>query len=361
MASFRASSASAPTPGTSCSAIRGRRSSTRFAEIVADSRHSVSTPGDLLFHIRAERIDSASSSRSRSSRGWTAPSRPWMRCTASATSTTETSQALSTAPRIRSDREAVMPRHRRRRYRVFPGELRGRAEYVHDLATWDALKTEEQEAIIGRTKLADIELADDVKPSNAHSALTVIVEDGEEIDILRHNMPFGDASGVSGTYFIGYARSPRVLEQMLENMFVGVPPGNYDRLLDFTHPVTGTLFSFPRPRSSRRSSLAPRFRERDRTPHSRVDFRRIYGLPYAAARGWPRSSGHEQLDLILGSPDPARDTRARDARVAPDTRPPRSRPDPPRTAGVARTSARYAPRGSPTRLTAGRSRAQAVS
>ena len=73
----------------------------------------------------------------------------------------------------------------------------------------------------------------------------MIVEDGEEVDILRHNMPFGTRSGESGTYFIGYARSPRVLEQMLENMFVGQPPGNYDRLLDFTHPVTGTLFFAP--------------------------------------------------------------------------------------------------------------------
>ena len=118
-------------------------------------------------------------------------------------------------------------------------------KYVHDLATWDALATEEQERIIGRTKLSDIELDDDVKPTNAHSALTVIEEDGEEVEILRHNMPFGTASGESGTYFIGYARSPRVLEQMLENMFVGLPPGNYDRLLDFTHPVTGTLFFAP--------------------------------------------------------------------------------------------------------------------
>ena len=88
-------------------------------------------------------------------------------------------------------------------------------KYVHDLVTWDALATEEQERIIGRTKLADIELDDGVKPTNAHNALTVIEEGGEEIDILRHNMPFGTASGESGTYFIGYARSPHVLEQML--------------------------------------------------------------------------------------------------------------------------------------------------
>ena len=119
-------------------------------------------------------------------------------------------------------------------------------KYVHELDKWNAVSTEEQERIIGRTKLSDIELADEVKPTNAHNALTVIEEDGEEIDILRRNMPFGTVTdGDSGTYFIGYARSPRVLEQMLENMFVGRPPGNYDRLLDFTHPVTGTNFFAP--------------------------------------------------------------------------------------------------------------------
>jgi putative iron-dependent peroxidase len=32
---------------------------------------------------------------------------------------------------------------------------------------------------------------------------------------------------------------------MLENMFVGRPPGNYDRLLDFSRAVTGTLFFVP--------------------------------------------------------------------------------------------------------------------
>jgi len=36
-----------------------------------------------------------------------------------------------------------------------------------------------------------------------------------------------------------------VTEQMIENMFVGRPPGNYDRLLDFSRAVTGTLFFVP--------------------------------------------------------------------------------------------------------------------
>jgi putative iron-dependent peroxidase len=76
--------------------------------------------------------------------------------------------------------------------------------------------------------------------------LTVLEENGKEVKILRDNMPFGDvARGEFGTYFIGYARSPRTIEQMLENMFVGRPPGNYDRLLDVSRALTGNLFFVP--------------------------------------------------------------------------------------------------------------------
>jgi putative iron-dependent peroxidase len=119
-------------------------------------------------------------------------------------------------------------------------------KYLHDLEAWNALSTEAQERIIGRTKLSDIELDDSIKPTSAHSALTTIVEDGKEIKILRDNMPFGRVGhGEFGTYFIGYSRSPHTTEQMLENMFVGRPPGNYDRLLDFSRAVTGSLFFAP--------------------------------------------------------------------------------------------------------------------
>ena len=119
-------------------------------------------------------------------------------------------------------------------------------KYLHDVTGWNKLPIEEQERIIGRTKLSDIELDDAVKPTSAHNALTTIIEDGEQLEILRDNMRFGDAGkGEFGTYFIGYARSPRRIEQMLENMFVGRPPGNYDRLLDFSRAVTGTLFFVP--------------------------------------------------------------------------------------------------------------------
>jgi putative iron-dependent peroxidase len=114
------------------------------------------------------------------------------------------------------------------------------------MSKWNALSTEDQERIIGRKKLSDIELGDEAKPSSAHSALTTIEENGKEIKILRDNMPFGKPGlGEFGTYFIGYSRSPRTTEQMLENMFIGRPPGNYDRLLDFSRAVTGSLFFAP--------------------------------------------------------------------------------------------------------------------
>ena len=120
-------------------------------------------------------------------------------------------------------------------------------KYLHDLRAWNALPVEAQEKAIGRTKMSNIELDDAVKPDNSHVALTTITDpDGTERQILRDNMPFGTVGrGEFGTYFIGYARTPAVTEKMLENMFLGDPPGNYDRILDFSTPVTGTLFFAP--------------------------------------------------------------------------------------------------------------------
>ena len=118
--------------------------------------------------------------------------------------------------------------------------------YVHNMPEWTALSTEEQEDAVGRTKADNIELADDVKPSNSHIALNVITdEDGNELEILRDNMPYGSADGERGTFFIAYSSSPTTTERMLENMFLGDPPGNTDRLLDFTTAVTGSQYFAP--------------------------------------------------------------------------------------------------------------------
>lgn len=120
-------------------------------------------------------------------------------------------------------------------------------KYVHDLDAWNAIPVEEQERVIGRRKLSDIELPDEEKPSNSHVAANTIVDaDGTERQIVRDNMPFGSIGAAEfGTYFIGYAADPGVIEQMLQNMFIGNPPGNYDRILDFSTALTGNLFYVP--------------------------------------------------------------------------------------------------------------------
>jgi putative iron-dependent peroxidase len=218
-----------------------------FREIHAGNRHAVSTAGDLLFHIRATRMDLC----------FELAQQIMFRLDGAVTVADEvhgfsyfderdllgfvdgtenpTGNAAARAALIGAEEPAYAG-----------GSYVIVQKYVHDLAAWNALPVEEQENIIGRKKLSDIELDDSVKPSRAHNALTTIVVDGEEVDILRDNMAFGHAgTGEYGTYFIGYARSPATTEQMLTNMFVGNPPGNYDRLLDFSRAVTGTLFFVP--------------------------------------------------------------------------------------------------------------------
>jgi putative iron-dependent peroxidase len=120
-------------------------------------------------------------------------------------------------------------------------------KYLHDLTAWNAISVEEQERVVGRTKLTDMELPEEVKPANSHVALNTIVdENGEQQQIVRDNMPFGHVgAGEFGTYFIGYAATPAVIEQMLTNMFIGRPAGNTDRILDFSVAVTGSLFFIP--------------------------------------------------------------------------------------------------------------------
>jgi putative iron-dependent peroxidase len=218
-----------------------------FREVRAGPRHAVSTPGDLMFHIRAKRMDLCFEMAARI-----------MARLAGAVSAIDEVHGF----RYFDDRDLlgfVDGTENPRGQAVIDAALIGEEDaafaggsyvivqkYLHDLPRWNALSTEAQEHIVGRTKLSDIELDDSVKPTSAHSALTTITENGKELKILRDNMPFGRVGTPEfGTYFIGYCRTPRVTEQMIQNMFVGRPPGNYDRLLDFSRAVTGTLFFVP--------------------------------------------------------------------------------------------------------------------
>lgn len=116
-------------------------------------------------------------------------------------------------------------------------------KYIHNLNAWNSLPVSEQEKVIGRSKENDIEMPDGVKPANAHTALANV---GDDFKIVRDNMPFGNISNNEmGTYFIAYASSFNTIKKMLTNMFEGSPKGNYDRILDFSAPQTGTLFFVP--------------------------------------------------------------------------------------------------------------------
>jgi porphyrinogen peroxidase len=218
-----------------------------FIELDGPRHHAPSTPGDLLFHIRAESLDV---------------------CFELAAKLVEAMDAITVVDEVHG-------------FRFFDNrDLLGFVDgtenpdgpvadsatqigdedpdfaggcyvhvqkYVHDMSAWNSLSVTEQERVVGRTKLDDIELDDDEKPADSHLALNVIEDDeGNELKIVRHNMPFGEiGKGEFGTYFIGYSRTAAVTERMLSNMFIGDPPGNTDRILDFSTAVTGTMFFTP--------------------------------------------------------------------------------------------------------------------
>ena len=219
-----------------------------FRALTGDRHRAVATPGDLLFHIRASRLDL---------------------CFELATQIMDRLGDWVTVCdevhgfRYFDERDLIgfvdgteNPSGAAAAEAVIIGnqdpEFAGGSyvivqKYLHDVRSWNALPVEEQEKVIGRSKLSDIEMADDVKPANSHVALNTIVDpDGMQRQIFRANMPFGaPGHGEFGTYYIGYAATPEVTEQMLVNMFIGRPPGNYDRILDFSTAVTGGLFFVP--------------------------------------------------------------------------------------------------------------------
>nr|WP_307818382.1 Dyp-type peroxidase [Streptomyces sp. MBT62] len=219
-----------------------------FRELTGDHHTAVSTPGDLLFHIKAVRADLCFEL------------------------VTEIMGRLGGAVAVRDEVSGFQyfdvrdllgfvdgtenPVGETARQAVVIGgedpEFAGGSyvivqKYVHDMAAWNALTVEQQERAVGRTKLTNMEMGEDVKPADSHIALNVITgPDGTERKILRDNMPFGSAAqGEFGTYFIGYARTPSVTEQMLRNMFLGTDSASHDRILDFSTAVTGSLFFVP--------------------------------------------------------------------------------------------------------------------
>jgi len=87
--------------------------------------------------------------------------------------------------------------------------------FIHNLGKWQSLDVPTQETIIGRTKAASIELHENIRPATAHISRVVIEEDGSELEIVRHSMPYGTASGDKGLFFLAYSRRLDIYEKML--------------------------------------------------------------------------------------------------------------------------------------------------
>jgi putative iron-dependent peroxidase len=219
-----------------------------FREIAGPRHTARATPGDLLFHIRADRLDLCFELAQRlvarlggyarvvdEVHGFRSFDERDLLGFVDGTENPE--GAAARAAVLVGDEDAAFA----------GGSYVVVQKYLHDLDAWDALPVEQQELAMGRTKLSDLELPGERKPADSHVALTTIVDEhGEERQIVRFNMPFGRVgAGEFGTYFIGYARDPGVIEQMLTNMFAGRPPGAYDRILDVSTAATGTLFFVP--------------------------------------------------------------------------------------------------------------------
>jgi putative iron-dependent peroxidase len=219
----------------------------RFVALDGPVHRAPSTPGDLLFHLRAHRLDLC----------FELAQRLLERLRGSATVVDEVHGFRSFDERdLLGFVDGTESLAGARPHDVIIGEedpaFAGGSyvavqKYVHDLKRWDAMTVEAQERTIGRTKLTDIELADDIKAPDSHVALTTITDpDGTERRIVRYNMPFGRVGAEEfGTYFIGYARTPDVIEQMLCNMFLGTAEAAHDRVLDVSTALTGTLFFVP--------------------------------------------------------------------------------------------------------------------
>ena len=219
-----------------------------FRELAGAKYIAIATPGDLLFHIRASQMDlcfELAAQIMERLAGWVAVDDEVAgfryfdeRDLLGFVDGTENPAAQAAAAVALIGEEDPL---------FAGGSYVIVQKYLHDLRAWNALPPQEQERVIGRAKLSNMELPEHAKPANSHVALTTISgPDGEQRQILRASVPFGSAGrGEFGTYFIGYAAGPDVMEQMLENMFIGNPPDNYDRILDFSTAVSGCLFFVP--------------------------------------------------------------------------------------------------------------------
>lgn len=115
-------------------------------------------------------------------------------------------------------------------------------KWVHDLAAFERLSGEEQEAVIGRTKADSVELED--APPTAHIRRTDVKIDGKALKIYRRSAPYGNLRE-SGLYFLAFSGELMRFAIQLDRMFGLSEDGLMDSLTGFSAPVSGSYWFAP--------------------------------------------------------------------------------------------------------------------
>lgn len=117
-------------------------------------------------------------------------------------------------------------------------------QWLHDLAKFKDLGVAEQESVVGRTKVEDIELEGAAMPPTSHVSRTDASEAGVAMKIYRRSSPFGGVAQL-GLYFVAFACDLRRVEIQLERMYGVAGDGLSDRLIEFSRAVTGAYWYAP--------------------------------------------------------------------------------------------------------------------
>ncbi len=208
-------------------------------------RQAPATAGDLLLHIRSERVDL----------NFILARRIWQALTPHVALVEEVAGFryldsrdltgfVDGTENPEGDERATVALVGREDPSFEGGSYINMQRYVHSLDLWEQQPVHAQEQVIGRSKPDDVELDENLKPPTAHISRVVIEEQGEELEILRHSMPYGTIDE-AGLVFIAYSHDPHPFDVMLDRMIYADAQGHYDHLMDFTTAVTGVSFFAP--------------------------------------------------------------------------------------------------------------------
>jgi len=110
-------------------------------------------------------------------------------------------------------------------------------KWAHDLKTWNKFTVNEQEKIIGRTKVDSIEL--NPLPPASHVERTE-----HTAKMVRHSVPFGD-SKLNGLFFIAYVKDLHTFHHTLR-MMGGAYNNVHDKIIkNLSNAVTGAYWYVP--------------------------------------------------------------------------------------------------------------------